>query len=88
MGDGGGDGGPGGDAPRRDGVTPNDATCDTVGAALKDFASVRSAPSPATNMPWPSGQHLVDVTLGRASDASRDDALLVAVAAESYSTGE
>ncbi|MEQ1726978.1 MAG: hypothetical protein ABL982_01245 [Vicinamibacterales bacterium] len=88
MGDGGDSGGPGGDAPRPDGVTGNDATCDTVSVALKDFASIRFAPSPATNMTWPSGQHVVDVTLGRASDASLDDALLVAVAADSYGTGE
>ena len=88
MGDDWGTGGPGGDAPRRDGVTRNDATCDTVGVALKDFASIRFAPNPATNMTWPSGQQVVDVTLGRASNASIDDALLVAVAAESYSTGE
>ena len=88
VGDAGDIGGPGGDAPRPDGVTTNDATCDTVGVALIDFASIRSAPSPATNVAWPSGQQLVEVTLGRASDASCDDAPVVPVAPDSVDAAE
>ena len=88
AGDSGSTGGPGGDVPRPDGVTTNDASCGTVGVALMDFASIRSAPSPATNVAWPSGQQLVEVTLGRASDASCDDAPVVPVAPDSVDAAE
>ena len=53
VGDGGGTGGLGGDAPRPNGVSRNDAVCHAIGVALKDFASIRSTPGPATNMTGP-----------------------------------
>ena len=87
VGDGGGTGGLGGDAPSASGVRINDAACDAVGVAL-NLESVRSTPGPATNMDCPSGQQLVQVALRRASDESRDDAVVGAVAADSFDTGE
>ena len=88
VGDGGGTGGLGGDAPRPGGVRRNDATCDTAGVALNDFASVRSTLGPATNTACPSGQQLVQVVLRRASDESLDDVVVGAGAADSFETGE
>ncbi len=88
VGDGGGTGGLGGDAPRPSSVGRNDAICDTVDEALKNFASLRSTPGPATNMACPSGQQLVQVALRRASGEPGDDADVGAVAADSFDTGE
>ena len=88
MGDGGGTGGLGGDTPRPGGVRRNDATCDTVGVALNDFASVRSRLGPATNTACPSGQQFVQVVLRRASDESLEGAVVGAAAAGSSSTGD
>ena len=88
VGDGGGTGGLGGDAPRPRSVGRTEAICDTVDETLKNFASVRSTPGPITNMACPSGQQLVQVALRRASDESRDDAVVGAVAADSFDPGE
>jgi hypothetical protein len=88
VGDGGGTGGLGGDALRPSGVGRNDATCDPVDVTLKDFASVRSTPGPATNTACPSGQQLVQVVLRRASAEPWDDAVVGAVAADSWDTDE
>ena len=87
MGDGGGTGGLGGDAPRPGSVTRNDAICDAIGVALDDFVSIRSTPGPTT-MACPSGQQLGQGALRRASDQSWDDAVADAVAADSFDTGE
>jgi hypothetical protein len=87
VGDGGGTGGLGGDAPRSGSVKRNDAICDAIGVALNDFVSIRSTPSPAT-IACPSGQQLVQGALRRASDESWDDAVADAVAADSFDTGE
>ena len=88
VGDGGGPGGLGGDAPRPGSVRRIAATCGTVGVALNDFASVRSTLGPATNTACPSGQQLVQVVLRRASAEPWDDAVVGAVAADSFDTGE
>ena len=88
VGDGGGTGGLGGDAPGPSGVRRSDPTCDTVGVALKDFGSARSTPGPDTNTPCPSGQQLVQVARRRASGEPGDDADVGAVAADSFDAGE
>ena len=61
----------GGDAPSRGDVTRNDATCNTAGVALNDFASVRSTPGPATDVACPSGQQLVQVRAQTSRQTSR-----------------
>jgi hypothetical protein len=88
AGDGGGTGRLGGDAPGPSGVRRNDATCDTVGVALKDFESARSTPGPATDSAGRSGQQLVQVALRRGSDKPSDEAVVGAVAADAFDTGE
>lgn len=88
VGDGGGDGGPGGDAPRPGNITRNDAIRDAIGAARNDFASIRSTPGPATTMACPSGQQLAQMALRRASDERGNGAVVVAVAPDSSDTAE
>ena len=88
VGDGGGTGGRGGDAPTPDNVTRHVATRDAIGVALNDFASIRSTPSPATIMAGPSGQQLVQRVLRRGSDEWWDDAVASPVAAVSFDTGD
>ncbi len=88
VGDGGGTGGLGGDAPRPGRVKRNNAACDAIGVTLKAFASIRSMPRPATNVACPSGQQLVQVALRRASDESWNDAVVAAVAVDSLEPAE
>ena len=87
MGDGGGTGGLGSDAPRPGNITGNDAIRDAIGVALNDFASIRSTPGPATIMACPSGQQLVQGALRRASDEAWDNPVAGPVAADSFDTG-
>lgn len=88
VGDGGGTGGPGGDAPSSDVVRKNDATGDASGAAPRDFASVRATPGPAASMTCPSAQQSLQVALRRTADDSGDDALCAVASSGTFDRGE
>ena len=61
---------------------------DAIGVALNAFASIRSTPGPATIVPCPSGQQLVQGVPRRVSDKWWDDPVADPVAADSFDTRE